>query len=130
MLAGCATIPTSGPVRTGGDLGLQRAEDRRRPDRPGPAAKGADPESIVLGFLQSNADFVNDHEVARKYLTATARQRWRPQAGTAVYDQVAAPLAVRPSADGTDVTVSRRGRRPDRRGRQLRAQRTGPDGDP
>jgi hypothetical protein len=103
-LAGCATIPTSGPVRAGGDLGLQRAEDRVAPIGQAPI-KGASPENIVLGFLQSNADFVNDHEVARKYLTATARQRWRPQAGTAVYDQVAAPLAVRPSADGTDVAV-------------------------
>lgn len=104
-LAGCATIPTSGPVRAGGDLGLQRAEDRVAPIGQAPI-KGASPESIVLGFLQSNADFVNDHEVARKYLTATARQRWRPQAGTAVYDQVAAPLAVRSAADGTDVAVS------------------------
>jgi hypothetical protein len=104
-LAGCATIPTSGPVRAGGDLGLQRAEDRVAPIGQ-PPAKGASPEDIVLGFLQSNADFVNDHEVARKYLTAAARQRWRPQAGTTVYDQVAAPLAVRPSADGTDVAVA------------------------
>ena len=104
-LAGCATIPTSGPVRAGGDLGLQRAEDRVAPIGQ-PPAKGASPEDIVLGFLQSNADFVNDHEVARKYLTPAARQRWRPQAGTAVYDQVAAPLAVRPSADGTDVAVA------------------------
>jgi hypothetical protein len=103
-LAGCATIPTSGPVRAGGDLGLQRAEDRVAPIGQAPI-KGASPEDIVLGFLQSNADFVNDHEVARKYLTTTARQRWRPQAGTVVYDQVAAPLAVRPSADGTDVAV-------------------------
>jgi hypothetical protein len=104
-LAGCATIATSGPVRAGGDLGLQRAEDRVAPIGQ-PPAKGASPEDIVLGFLQSNADFVNDHEVARKYLTAAARQRWRPQAGTTVYDQVAAPLAVRPSADGTDVAVA------------------------
>jgi hypothetical protein len=104
-LAGCATIPTSGPVRAGGDLGLQRAEDRVAPIGQ-PPAKGASPEDIVLGFLQSNADFVNDHEVARKYLTAAARQRWRPQAGTAVYDQEAAPLAVRPSVDGADVAVA------------------------
>jgi hypothetical protein len=104
VLAGCATIPTSGPVRAGGDLGLQRAEDRVAPIGQAPI-KGASPENIVLGFLQSNADFVNDHEVARKYLTPTARQRWRPQAGTEVYDQVAAPLAVRPSADGSDVAV-------------------------
>jgi hypothetical protein len=94
VLAGCATIPTSGPVRAGGDIGLQRAEDRVAPIGQAPI-KGASPEDIVLGFLQSNADFVNDHEVARKYLTPTARQRWRPQAGTAVYGLVVDPLAVR-----------------------------------
>jgi Lipoprotein LpqB beta-propeller domain/Sporulation and spore germination len=104
-LAGCATIPTSGPVRAGGDLAVQPAEDRVAPIGQAPT-KGASAENIVLGFLQSNADFVNDHEVARKYLTAAARQRWRPQTGTAVYDQVAAPLAVRSSVGGTDVAVN------------------------
>ena len=91
----------------GGDLGLQRADDGVARHRPGHRRQGADPENIVLGFLQSNADFVNDHEVAREYLTPRARQRWRPQAGTAVYDQVAAPLAV--------AAVRRRHRRRGRR---------------
>ena len=31
VLAGCATIPTSGPVRAGGDIGLARSEDRVAP---------------------------------------------------------------------------------------------------
>ena len=58
----------------------------------------------MLGFLQSSADFRADHEIAREYLTPSARQRWRPQAGTVIYDGIAPP------ADG----------RRDRHGRGLR----------
>ena len=55
----------------------------------------------MLGFLQSSADFRADHEIAREYLTPSARQRWRPQAGTVVYDDRVTPS---PLAAGT-VTV-------------------------
>lgn len=85
-LAGCASIPTSGPVRSGGDLRLQRADDGvsviGEPPRP-----GATPSQIINGFLDSSADFQNDHEVARLYLTTAASRAWRPQAGTQVYDK-------------------------------------------
>jgi hypothetical protein len=85
-LAGCASIPTSGPVREGGDLRLQRADDGvsviGEPPRP-----GATPSEIINGFLDSSADFQNDHQVARLYLTRAASRRWRPQAGTQVYDK-------------------------------------------
>ncbi len=92
-LAGCASIPTSGPVKAGGDLRLQRVEDVVRSIGQ-PPTPGASPENIVLGFLQSSADFQGDHEVARLYLAPRARQNWRPQAGTVVYDRVAAlPLS-------------------------------------
>ena len=60
-------------VRPGARRRRPRAAPRRgpaSPHRPGPDP-GADAGGIVLGFLQSNADFVNDHEVARKYLTAS-----------------------------------------------------------
>jgi hypothetical protein len=100
-LAGCATIPTSGPVRAGDDLPQGRVEEGVSAIGQDPA-KDASPEDIVLGFLQSGADFVNDHEVARKYLTPTARQRWRPQAGTVVYES---SLAVRSSGGGAKVSV-------------------------
>lgn len=88
-LAGCAAIPTSGPVRAGGDLRLERVEDVV-PIIGQPPAPGAGPENIVLSFLQSSADFRGDHAIAREYLTPSARQRWRPQAGTVVFDRVAA----------------------------------------
>jgi hypothetical protein len=85
-LAGCASIPTSGPVNTGRPLGLARGDDGV-PVIGQPPAKGASQTDVVNGFLASSADFRNDHAVARLYLTAGARQRWRPQAGTTVYDK-------------------------------------------
>ena len=93
LLAGCATIPTSGPVKAGGDQQLQRVDDVVPVigQRPTP---GASPQDIVLGFLKSSADFRADHEIAREYLTPSARQRWRPQAGTVIYDgDTPSPLA-------------------------------------
>lgn len=87
-LAGCAGIPTSGPVRAGGDPGVAPADDGV-PFIGQEPVPGANPANLVAGFLRSSADFQNDHEVGRLYLTAPARQRWRPQAGTVVYDGVA-----------------------------------------
>lgn len=104
LVAGCASIPTSGPVREGRDLRLARAEDGV-PFIGQPPAPGADPENIVRGFLQNGADFQNDHEVAREYLTPAARQRWRPQTGTIVYERLARELPMQVSPDGR-VTVN------------------------
>jgi hypothetical protein len=101
-LAGCASIPTSGPVRSGGDLKLQRADDGVSvigdPPRP-----GATPEQIINGFLDASADFQDDHAVARLYLTGAASRSWRPQAGTAVYDKT--ELSVRQSSPDTSTYV-------------------------
>jgi hypothetical protein len=85
-LAGCATIPTSGPVKAGGDLRLERADDGVSVIGE-PPRRGATPTQIINGFLDSSADFQNDHEIARLYLTTAASQGWRPQAGTQVYDK-------------------------------------------
>ncbi|MGH8894412.1 MAG: LpqB family beta-propeller domain-containing protein [Actinomycetes bacterium] len=99
-LPACATIPTSGPVRQGGDPGVER-QDVAVPPIGEPPARGASPEDIVLGFLRASADFLGDHAVARQYLTPEARPRWRPSTGTSVYDRARAPLTVQAGADGT-----------------------------
>ncbi len=109
LLAACATIPTSGPVRAGGDLRQARA-DNGVSFIGQPPVPGARPADVVLGFLQSSADFVNDHEVARDYLSPAARQSWRPQAGTVVYDRVASALAIEAGpGDTVSVTGSQTG---------------------
>ena len=99
LLTACAGIPTTGAVRDGGDLRLNRVDDGVSFIGQ-PPVRGAGPEDVVLGFLQSGADFANDHEVARLYLTDAARQRWRPQAGTTVYDRASSALTIDAGTDG------------------------------
>jgi hypothetical protein len=87
-LAGCVSIPTSGPVQVGGEA----------PDDTGfvfPIASGpefdASPEEIVAGFLTASeaGTYNNDFEVARQFLTATAENGWKPDAARIVYRGVA-----------------------------------------
>jgi hypothetical protein len=86
MLAACASIPTSGPVRAGRELGVD-AEANAPRTFGGPPDNGASPEEIVQGFLQASPDFVDDHSIARQYLAPRVRQRWNPAAETAIYDR-------------------------------------------
>ena len=85
VLAGCATIPTSGPVVEGprleGDSSDQIIRVIARPPQP-----GMTPAQVVTGFVQASASFDDDHAVARQYLTPEAAAAWRPEAGTTVYD--------------------------------------------
>ncbi len=101
VLSGCAQIPTSGPVKSGGDPRLAQADNRvrsiGRPPRPGDSQT-----AVVEGFLASSADFRNDHAVARQYLTPTAAQLWRPQEKTVVYEPTASPPVV---VDNDDLSV-------------------------
>jgi hypothetical protein len=103
VLTACAAIPTSGPVRAGGDPGLDRA-DVAVPPIGVPPVLGAAPEDVVRGFLRASADFLGDHAVARLYLTGEARSQWQPSTGTSVYDRVNSPLTVVDDEAGT-VTV-------------------------
>jgi len=103
-LAACATVPTSGPVREGGDLRLER-EDVAVPFIATPPQPGARAEDVVRGFLRASADFRDDHLVARLHLTPRARQQWRTAAGTTVYDRVEALPSAAGGGGGT-VTVN------------------------
>ena len=87
LLAGCAGIPTSGPIQQGPEV----------PDGPSdqvirvivrPPAPDMTPTQIVSGFIEASASFEDDHAVARQYLTAQAAASWDPLAGTRVYDGV------------------------------------------
>jgi hypothetical protein len=77
--AGCATVPTNGPVQQVGvgQNGLSQEQDYSQPIPVGPGF-GWDPTDIVSGFLAASASFTNNHQVARKYLYPTVEQTWRP----------------------------------------------------
>ncbi len=88
LLSGCAGIPSSGPVRVGEQVRVDRSEPFTRvlPASPG---KGATPLEIVNGFLTANASPDNDYAVARAYLTADAARSWKPGDGAVIYPSTA-----------------------------------------
>ena len=87
VVAGCAGIPTSGPVHEAGQLNGVGDEPFSRIVAQGPA-EGATPNAIVTGFLAASASFDDDHVVARSFLTPDAARSWRPGSRVQVYQQV------------------------------------------
>lgn len=92
VLAGCATLPVSGPV----------VLEPRRSMVPGaggvaiepdPPAEGASPALIVEGFLHAMATYQPGYAAARRYLTPEAAAAWRPEASVTVYADAAPPTA-------------------------------------
>ncbi len=77
--AGCATVPTNGPVQQVGSAqsGLSQEQEYSQPIPVGPEP-GWNPKEIVEGFLAASASFANDPEVARKYLDSAAQAAWQP----------------------------------------------------
>jgi len=83
VLAGCAGIPTSGPVeRVQDESGLGESTVRYTPAGPAPDATEA---QVVRGFLDAMLAYPVTHRVAAEYLTPEAADRWRPGQSTTVY---------------------------------------------
>lgn len=83
VLAGCAVIPTSGPVNSGDVPVAEPAPVTLLANDPVP---DAEPERIVMDFISAGvAGYYDDFEVARKYLTAGAADAWDPRAQVLVY---------------------------------------------
>lgn len=97
VLAGCAAIPTSGPIGTGEVV-------VRQPGAPVPLAiapeQDAPPEQIIGGFLRAvDAGIFDEFATARQFLTFEASSGWDPRARAVVY-QGGGPEIVR-QEDGT-----------------------------
>lgn len=104
-LAGCVSLPTSGPVSQGG-AGVVDDQDPIYLIIDGPVA-GASPEQIVRGFVTAQAaGAVDRFETARTFLTPAAVDGWDPRTGITVYAgdlAFDAPHEVPdPGAPGTD----------------------------
>jgi len=85
VLAGCASVPRSGPVHVGralpGGLGEQVGSIGGRPSGP---VEGMSPQQLVNAFLDAQADAADGFAVARTFLAPGAS--WNPRAGTTIYD--------------------------------------------
>jgi hypothetical protein len=103
MLAGCATVPTKGPVRMGervgpaSDLGGVGVEAK-------PPRANVDDMAIVSGFLEAMSDS-QAYDVARQYMTPEAAGNWKPDAQTVVYDQ--SPDSLVRKAGGIQLTAKK-----------------------
>lgn len=107
-LAGCAAMPTSGPVGTGvvGDTEQESVEPLGDP----PPQDGT-PEDIVRGFLgasaagfsRSSGGENDDFRNAREYLSGETRRSWTPRERVVVYPTASSPQL---RLDGTQVQVT------------------------
>ncbi len=100
-LAGCSTLPDSGPVRRQADERPDRPEDAPYFNPPGPAEDGS-PSAIVSGFLVAMQANPLSTSVARTFLSEKARGTWKPNLGTIVYDA----FTVTPTTPGAEVRLA------------------------
>ena len=99
-LAGCAGMPTSGPV-TATTSGAVATSDQDPPSfDPLPPRPGDSRPEIVRGFINAMRANPIQTRTAKEYLSADAAGAWAPQQETITY---AVPPT--PRDDGTDVSV-------------------------
>lgn len=85
VLAACASIPDSGPVRPGGPVA--QIDDPLDLDfNPSPPEKGATPQRIVQGFIDAASSPKNNFAIAREYLTSSMAASWNPDESVTVDD--------------------------------------------
>jgi hypothetical protein len=84
LLAGCVSIPATGPVVEGRPAGepvpppnVAVLPAGPRPDDP--------PVAVVEGFLSAMASYEPGYPSARQFLTPSAAASWQPESGIAVY---------------------------------------------
>jgi hypothetical protein len=81
LLAGCASMPSSGEVRKVGEGDGQRADAGSQMRVFGiPPHSGESPSEIVSGFMEATTSGEADFATAKKYLTRAASQQWNPLA--------------------------------------------------
>ena len=85
-VTGCVSMPTGGPVQSYPvTQGTDAQSQQYMQIQPQPPGSGWNPQQIVEGFLTASASFGNYGQVARDYLTPTARQGWNPNWSAIVY---------------------------------------------
>ncbi|MFF1251221.1 LpqB family beta-propeller domain-containing protein [Pseudarthrobacter sp. NPDC058329] len=83
LLAGCARIPTSGPV---GKSNEGSAGNLSAPVfLPAAPQAGASPETIIDYFYRAGSGYEDDYAVARQYLTQASSVSWKPDQRALVY---------------------------------------------
>ncbi|QCX28199.1 GerMN domain-containing protein [Nocardioides jishulii] len=84
VLTACVQMPTEGPLVRVDPQAADEDEGGGFYD-PRPPADGADPEEIVLGFLEAMKATPVTTSVASEFLTERAQRTWSPEKGTITY---------------------------------------------
>jgi hypothetical protein len=83
LLASCMSVPDSGPVRAGPEVGSDDEPVLRySPSGPRP---GADPVAVINGYLDAMRAYPANPGIVREFLTEQAGASWSPSAGTQIY---------------------------------------------
>lgn len=82
ILAGCASLPTSGPVQVAGPQNV--SDDDSVQYLPAGPVAGATPQDIVDGFLAAGTAAQDNYRVSRSFLTDEFATEWDPTAETLV----------------------------------------------
>lgn len=90
FLAACSGIPRSGPVEAGDAIGTD--DDIDVIFLAADPTKGATQEEILNGFILAAKSPQDDYAIARRYLTRSAADTWRPNERTTV-DQGSRPMS-------------------------------------
>ncbi len=89
VVAGCASVPTSGPVvpgeGSGGDDNGEGAGGYVRMLPAGPQPEVGE-QALVQGFLRDMSSFEENHHAARLYLMPGPQESWAPEGEVVVYD--------------------------------------------
>ncbi len=101
VLAGCTSLPESGPVHRQVADQPDRPQDAPYFNPPGPAEDGS-PSAIVSGFLVAMQANPLSTSVAREFLSERARDTWMPNRGTIVYEA----FTVVPTTTGAKVRLA------------------------
>lgn len=94
-LAGCVSVPDSGPVVEAGDSSDIQADEP--PDIvPAPPQSGESASDVVKHFLEAMRASPIDTTVARQFLTQDAAAAWNPEQETITYVSTSGPFGSSP----------------------------------
>ncbi|REF37540.1 LpqB family beta-propeller domain-containing protein [Thermasporomyces composti] len=91
VLASCARVPTSGPVRFE-PMGTSSPGRTSIPVLVSGPDPGDSAQQVARGFLDSMASYQAGQPISRKYLAPSVAERWQPS-GVFVYDSAVWPLS-------------------------------------
>lgn len=97
LLAGCTSLPQSGPVSRSDEQGRSESTASYIFNPPAPT-QDATPEAIVTGFINAGSGIQDDFATAREYMTTEAAASWEPESRTVIYSSQ--PAVVASDAEG------------------------------